>query len=195
MKTIRNVSAEELGRLGAQLLAMMRADGFDPEAIVSIAEGGTNVVRAMPTDEILTFSCTLRRPSSASKRHPAVRSILAHTPLSLANALRRAEDWVLERRPAQPAPAGSHLLEEAAAIGRILATKNVRRVAIVDDAVDSGVTMSRVQSALRATLPVDTVLKTATITRTRHERRTLVLPDYSIFKLTLIRFPWSYDRI
>jgi hypoxanthine phosphoribosyltransferase len=65
------------------------------------------------------------------------------------------------------------------------------RVMVVDDAVDSGVTLAAVLRTLRESCPPGTELRTAAITVTRPSPA--VEPDYALWRGVLCRFPWSFD--
>ena len=81
---------------------------------------------------------------------------------------------------------------EAAAIGRWLADGPPSpRVLVVDDAVDSGVTLDTVFRSLRETAPPDTEVRAAVVTVTLD--RPLIEPDFTLYRGVLCRFPWSFD--
>jgi hypoxanthine phosphoribosyltransferase len=68
---------------------------------------------------------------------------------------------------------------------------NAEKILIVDDAVDSGATLSAVIEAI-AKLPGKRNVRTAVITVTASDPA--VMPDFFIYNNhTLIRFPWSAD--
>ena len=65
IKSVVTVSDERLQVLGAALLDLMHDQGFVPEAVVGIANGGVKVVEAMPKPEALVaWSCRLQRPGT-----------------------------------------------------------------------------------------------------------------------------------
>lgn len=66
-------------------------------------------------------------------------------------------------------------------------------VMVVDDAVDSGITLAAVLRTLRACCPPATELRTAAITVTRPDP--VVKPDYALYRGVLCRFPWSFDAV
>ena len=81
---------------------------------------------------------------------------------------------------------------EAGAIGALLScSPGEHRLLVVDDAVDSGVTLATVIDLLRNTCPDRTEIRSAVITVTLEEPR--AEPDYALYRGVLCRFPWSFD--
>jgi hypoxanthine phosphoribosyltransferase len=112
-------------------------------------------------------------------------------PEPLLNALRRAEHRLVagHREAVQPTQIS---LAEAIAIGnwlRILSRG--ARVLVVDDAVDSGVTLATVLQTLQSVCPPEVEVRTAVITVTIEDP--VVAPDYALYRGVLCRFPWSFD--
>ena len=64
---------------------------------------------------------------------------------------------------------------------------------VIDDAVDSGLTLKYVVGVLRASCNFPVEIFTAAITATRVSAERAVDPDFVLFDGTLIRFPWSTD--
>ena len=72
-----------------------------------------------------------------------------------------------------------------------LRKKESPEILIIDDAIDSGDTLSAIVESLRKTNP-DTSITTAVMTETTLHPR--VRADYTLYRnRTLIRFPWSND--
>jgi hypoxanthine phosphoribosyltransferase len=81
---------------------------------------------------------------------------------------------------------------EAEAIGRHLAQGTASpRVLVVDDAVDSGLTLATVLRVLREISPSNTQFRSAVVTVTLEQP--LAEPDYVLYRGVLCRFPWSFD--
>jgi hypoxanthine phosphoribosyltransferase len=64
-------------------------------------------------------------------------------------------------------------------------------VLVVDDAVDSGVTLATVLRLLRESSPPDTQFRSAVVTVTLAQP--LAEPDFVLYRGVLCRFPWSFD--
>ena len=117
--------------------------------------------------------------------------MLATLPEPLLNALRRAEHRLISghRQAAQPTQIN---LAEAIAIGNWLRVlSRVARVLVIDDAVDSGLTLATVLQTFRNVCPPEVEVRTAVITVTTEHP--VVAPDYALYRGVLCRFPWSFD--
>ncbi|MDE6702075.1 MAG: phosphoribosyltransferase domain-containing protein, partial [Muribaculaceae bacterium] len=83
--------------------------------------------------------------------------------------------------------------EHMATTGIVLPTlsENIRKILIIDDAVDSGATLKAIVEKFKAEYP-NTDIRSAVITQTHPQA--IYKPDYCIFdNSTLIRTPWSID--
>lgn len=178
----------------AELMRLVEQD-YAPALLVGVRTGGLAVAETMarlttPSPPVLPLTC--RRPTTSFKsRVPGLRPLLATLPEPVLNALRRAEHRLAygHRRPARPA----HIdVAEAAQVGNWLRIVcRGARVLVVDDAVDSGVTLATVLQTLREVCPASAELRTAVITVTQEDP--VVSPDYALYRGVLCRFPWSFD--
>ena len=164
------------------------ASGFEPDLVIGIATGGEYVASSM-FEDVAHLSICRRRPSSSLKEKDGagiVFRILRRSPRYVADGLRILESRLYRLRPAKHKREPVVLSADGQA--SILASK---RVLIVDDAVDSGSTLSSVLQAVQA-VQDERDVRTAAITVTT--RRPAVSPDYALYRnSTLIRFPWSKD--
>jgi hypoxanthine phosphoribosyltransferase len=62
---------------------------------------------------------------------------------------------------------------------------------IVDDAVDTGVTLAVVMEALVKRAPAAATIRSAVVTLTT--TKPVIAPDYVLIRQKLCRFPWSMD--
>lgn len=195
VKQVITVSEQDLTVLTTRLLDLMAADGFVPDAVVGIANGGALVVDSLPAEHYVSrFTCMQQRPSTAIKERAGVgQRILKAMPYRLTNLFRVIEDRVGQRSsPTVPAPSPS-LDASLDFVIRTIAEKGIRRIAVLDDAVDSGATLACVSGALRERLPDEVAVRTGVITRTRSRPQTILEPDYFVFENTLCRFHWAAD--
>lgn len=167
-------------------LAAEVARAAEPQLIIGILNGGGEVGRLIhkrfPGAEYAEPS--LRRKSS--KRKSRLAKLLRKLPTAAVDTLRLFEARRLERKP-KDSIAPFTLPEEVAS-----AAKKAKSILIVDDAVDSGMTMLRVRDAVKKAAPADASIFTAAITVTTSNP--LINPDFALFRnKTLIRFPWSND--
>lgn len=161
--------------------------GFRPEIIVGIRTGGEYVAREMlpsfPGAHLAIVE--LHRPSTPHKS--ILRPLLRRLPGRMLDLMRIVEARMLALRPRRPIPK----VEIGADIRALLPA----RVLVVDDAVDSGVTLAAIIEGLRAESGDgrgESRVRSAVITVTTP--RPAVSPDFALYRNhTLIRFPWSMD--
>lgn len=147
--------------------------------IIAGAYGGASVGRYHET--------VMRRPSSHKKERKGVARLMTHMPLWALDMLRKAESLWLRRRKRSDV----RLPELSAGLRADLAAFPEPRVLIVDDAVDSGVTMKAVVDAVRAEAPRVRIVTAALTVTTPHP---VFRPDVALFRdSVLLRFPWSID--
>jgi uncharacterized protein len=194
-KSVITVSNERLQVLSAALMDLMHHRGFVPEAVVGIANGGVRVIEAMPQREgLIVWSCRLQRPGTERMKQASLwRKVLRCLPYPLTNLLRVSEDWLRGRRDVTVPPPNASLTEELGRITAEIERRGIHRVAVIDDAADSGATLACVMGCLRDSLPESVELRSAVITATRAPERAAMSPDFSLFDHTLLRFPWSLD--
>lgn len=159
---------------------------FEPTIIVGILSGGGEVGRRVsahfPAAEY--HEVALQRPSTRSKHH--IRRLLRLLPTWLADMLRRYES----RRAAAASPRRRQVTLPESLV-RELSSPEQKNVLIIDDAVDSGVTLLSVAEAVREEAP-DADIRTGVLTVTTDNPA--ISPDYALWRDNrLLRFPWSLD--
>lgn len=172
---------ESCRRLGA---LVVNSD-FTPDLIVGIRRGGEYVAWGLHVcfPHASLVSVSLQRPSTHKKHY--LGSFLRFFPQWILDMMRIVEARWLARHPKRACDM------EPVALPVSLQKLGTKRVLLVDDAVDSGVTMYRIVMALRSENPkID--LRTAAITVTTDDP--IVRPDWALYNNgILIRFPWSMD--
>lgn len=168
---------------------------YQPTLLVGIRTGGLVVAETIRQvrGDIPVLPLTCRRAATGWKeRVTFLPRLLAAMPQPVVDRLRWLEHHFLSpRRRRSTAPQQTDRVE-AEAIGHYLAQHpDTRRVLVVDDAVDSGVTLATVLTLLRQVCPPDTELRSAAITVTLSQP--LVDPDFTVYRGVLCRFPWSFD--
>lgn len=166
------------------------AGGFKPDCIVGIRNGGAyvsaEVAKCFPGTE--RFDVSINRPSTRHKGS-LFRMFVGSLPRPVQDFMRKVESTMcslmhFERRPVRVAALDHDFIT-------FLSHHPDSRILIVDDAVDSGITMARMLKSLATQFPKLSIT-TAAITVTT--RNPAVQPDYAIYRdQTLIRFPWSSD--
>ena len=165
------------------LAEVVEGEKFMPELMVGIRTGGEYVAREMLGEfpEARLAVVELQRPSTRHKG--LVAGLLPLLPARVLDFMRMAEARLLAFRPRRRV-GRVEIPEEITALG-------ARRILVVDDAVDSGVTLEAIVSSLREACPSAHV-RSAVITVTTS--RPVISPDYALYRnKTLIRFPWSMD--
>lgn len=165
---------------------------YAPTLLVGIRTGGLVVAEAMAR-AIPVAPLTCRRPGTGAKaRLPSLARAVSALPRPVTDALRIAELRLSAGRRRARAPAQTVHPKEADAIAtRVRAGPANQRLLVVDDAVDSGVTLAAVLRTLRQLCPEDTEIRSAVVTVTLD--RPLVQPDFALHRGVLCRFPWSLD--
>ncbi len=169
-----------------RLADMAINDGFVPDIVIGIATGGVYVMDAMRDRlEADFFSIRLQRPGTPAKQKVA-GGIVTRLPQRVNNLLRICESrcYDLLSRVRRPRVPRVRLPEKL-----VTAIQEKESVLIVDDAVDSGVTLLAVIEAV-ARVGKSANVRTAVLTVTR--KRRLLTPDYYLYR-DLVRFPWSAD--
>lgn len=166
-----------------RLAADVLSQSFNPEMLVGIRTGGEYVAREMlPSFPEATLAIVeLQRPSTAHKS--MIGNLLPLLPVKLLDALRIVESRILSLLPSRPTPEVRLPADVVAQLPR--------RILVVDDAVDSGVTLSAIVNAIRTSRP-DADVRSAVVTVTTSSPK--INPDFALYRNhTLIRFPWSMD--
>lgn len=180
----------------AELMLLVVQDGR-PDVLIGIRTGGFYVADAMAEaiDQPLpVLSITCRRPSTRYKGGlGGLKTIIAKLPRPIVDRLRIIEHAVLTRR-ARPITQVDFQFDaaEIAALDAWLGQAGANpRIVIIDDAVDSGATLSRVLGLVTDLARPGATICSAAITVTTAQP--LIQPDYSLYRQQLCRFPWSLD--
>ncbi len=193
---IHNLDSTGFENACAALMHQVR-EKFRPDLLVGIRTGGLVVAEAMarasPDGPVPVLPLTCRRAGTDAKsRFKLLPAILAALPRSAVDGLRWLEHRLLSARRRTQAKVQHIDHAEAEAIGRRLEHLTApRRVLVVDDAVDSGVTLATVLRVLRGRSSPDTLFCSAVVTVTLEQP--MVEPDFSLYRGVLCRFPWSFD--
>ncbi len=183
-------------RACAELMQLVMQDGR-PDVLIGIRTGGFYVADAMADaidQPVPILSVTCRRPSTRYKGSlGGLKAIIAKLPRPIVDRLRMIEHAVLTRRSPSATQVDFQLdAAEIAALDYWLEQAGANpRIVIVDDAVDSGATLSRVLGLVADRAPAGAQICSAVITVTTAQP--LIQPDYSLYRLQLCRFPWSLD--
>ena len=154
--------------------------GFKPDTVIAIPRGGSYLLQ-YGWNDAATTKINIHKPSGFSlKKHAA--KLIKLMPLALRDRLRIWDAKRLIRR-------SDHMTNTTIEIPAL--DDSVKKILLVDDAVDSGATLLAVISKLKE-MRTDIDVRCAAITVTSD--RPLCMPDYFLYhNSTLIRMPWSID--
>lgn len=170
---------------------------FNPDLVVGIATGGADIARHVA--EMLGSPRVVvvrsQRPGTKVKQNPLLSKALRSLPERVAYLARWLEVEHREGSFYVTNPARRRALHSLGnAIehpGRLIrAATGAHRVLVVDDTVDSGVTLIGVMTAVRAIAP-DAEVRSAVVATTW--RRPPIDPDYVIHERLMLRLPSSFD--
>jgi len=165
------------------------------DAVIGIRRGGAFVCdafcRTFPASLCgERHDVTLQRPGTRRKGGLTAK-ILKCLPLKMLDLMRMAESRLLSFRNAHKREEGAPRVSMDTGLTSIVTGKKNPRILLIDDAIDSGHTLSAVIATLKNMNP-STEVETAVITETTDS--STVKADYTIYRnRTLIRFPWSND--
>lgn len=160
---------------------------MQPDVVVGILNGGGFVLdeykkNALGKTEFATVKLQ-RDLTKGIKRKNLLQKCLKALPNRLLDGLRRLEHHRSLNRKLNK-------IQSDIEIKINLKPEKVNTILILDDALDSGVTIKSVIQYLQKQC-LNSEIKTAVISWTNSE--SIITPDYYIFKNTLVRFPWSLD--
>lgn len=175
----------------------VRLEAGRPDLVVAIARGGVRVAEHFCGPWTGAVEVRLQRPSTKRKEGWALRA-LRMLPLPLCNWLRILESRWLGRKDSPERPAPCELPEKARrAMARQLEaslSQGKRRkplIVVLDDAADSGRTLSAVEQGVAREFPQARVV-TAVLAATRQAGSRVA--DIALWREdTLLRLPWAVD--
>lgn len=159
---------------------------FQPDMVVGILNGGGYVVKEF---QYIDFELVKLQRDNWLKNHFLVKLILRALPYFVSDKLRK-----IESKKAKQSIQAINLDELKQHVVDFkfdnISRGDIKNILIVDDAIDTGKTMFVIKNNLTKWFP-NAKIKTAVISWTIEN--SIIIPDYSLFKNTLVRFPWSKD--
>lgn len=160
---------------------------FAPDLVVAIPTGGRYVAASMFSDVPIVEISHHRPSTDRKKRYPLLQKLLKAAPYPVLDAIRILESYILQLKHYEIKDIDPKSIDQATKekIGQ------ASNILIVDDAIDSGATISAVVRVVR-TLAPRAAVKIAVITVSTSTP--MQQPNYTLYdNNTLIRFPWSMD--
>lgn len=194
----RVIAIDDLNAVAATLLEGIHARGWSPDLIVGIERGGAEIARRMSGDSgIPLLTMRIQRPSTHSKTRAerVLGTVLRRVPRTVADQARHVEDWWLRRNEKNVESAAPEAPQARAfdMHGDQALLTEARCVLLVDDAIDSGRTLTAASADVRAKCRPEAELVHAVVTRTRPASATAVEPEVVLHEGVLVRFPWALD--
>lgn len=175
---MRNISIQELPGLCNQIADRLNDLGFVPSTVLYIESGGWLIGQLLG----LRFGCQTVGVQYRRRGHELRTSMgrfLRHLPAPVLTALRKLDLRVLSLLP-----------RDRRGLARI--SPDIQApILIVDDVVDTGLTMSQIEEVIRAHGIYPELIRSAVIGVTRDSPS--YSPDVRIFASEICRFPWSND--
>jgi len=192
LKPVLTLDQPEFRKTCLSLIAKV-PDNRIPDLICGIVTGGQYVAEDVMLDPRLRsckiISIKLQRPETNLKKKVNIGWLLKMFPRRLNDVLRNVEDALREKR-FKNAVDLNESLNIAISQDDILALEDSKRILVVDDAVDSGVTLLNILKCIKRHAP-HAEISTAAITVTFSSPK--IMPDYFLYRCILLRFPWSND--
>lgn len=171
---------EKFNKACIDLRNKVEQSGYTPDVIVAIPRAGKWMTDAAWSDCDVSSVSLIRKPKGNLKRH--IGLFIKYLPLALRDRLRIWEAKRLVKR-------NTHM--HTTTIELPVLNHNIKRILLVDDAVDSGATLNAITDEFNCRYP-EIEVRSAVITITSQDP--ILVPDYYLFNnLTLIRSPWSID--
>lgn len=163
-------------------LEQLVSTSYTPDFIIGIKHGGEYVSKNMML-HLPHFAIKCQRKSTPLKEKlNSIFVVLQNMPLWFRDLLRIVESKILPKKSRAKA---------AIVLDDPFPDITDKKILLVDDAVDSGITLKSVFMKLKEAFPTAQI-RTAVFTVTTSDP--IIKPDYYLFKeKTLIRFPWSKD--
>ncbi|QQY83827.1 hypothetical protein JJL45_07550 [Tamlana sp. s12] len=158
---------------------------FQPDLVVGILKGGGYVVSHFEAETLILLK--LQRTNNYLKKSLFVGCLLKFLPYVFTDKLRILES---NRAKRSIRNLNKDRLKLEKLTFHVSSKQNIKKILIVDDAIDTGRTMYIVKNNLEQLFPGSSV-KSAVISWTIES--SVVSPDYYLYKSILVRFPWSKD--
>lgn len=198
MKGIIELRAESFARACDELAQKVVQEGRRPDVVLGIRTGGAlvgeRVAQALADagHPVRYMVVTCRRPTTKWKQRIGLQVLLRRMPRWSVDMLRRIEAGFVGLGITRRNGSKAERRVEWGDAGDVSFLEQARgcEVLVVDDAVDSGATLAAVLDSVRA-LNAGLVLHTAAIVVT--QEHAACMPDYVLYRQSLVRFPWSMD--
>lgn len=176
-------------------LALKIVDEDDVIVLVGVRTGGAVVARLVyeclvkKNTELKYYEVSASRGATATKNTSGVRKVFKFFPRIMLDYMRILEHWLVGLRMSFFRDVYRSVQYDKALID-YLKSLNSGTLYLIDDAIDSGSTVNKLIEELNS-INSNVNIKVAVLVVTQNNP--LVLPDASLYKNVLLRFPWSND--
>lgn len=164
---------------------------FYPDIVIGVLNGAKVILEQFKKSEKFVTSqfveVKLQRKTEKSKSNKFVLSVFKILPYAILDKLRMIES---KKVKSSITNIDFAMLDNLSFLLDHFPDIDVKRILIIDDAVDSGKTMYILRKQLNEKYP-HAEIKSAVIAWTIEQ--SIVKPDYYLYKNILVRYPWSKD--
>ncbi|WP_242135511.1 phosphoribosyltransferase [Aestuariivivens marinum] len=162
-----------------------------PDVIVQIKNAGAHFGDALRTrgefNKVTYYSIKIQRKGEGLKKNFVFKFLMKILPYSILDELRKYESKRTEKSISK---INLNCLSKETFKINIEHNPDLKNILIIDDAIDTGKTMFLIKRSLEKQFPKAAV-KTAVLSWTIE--KSIIKPDYFLYKNVLVRFPWSKD--
>lgn len=159
---------------------------FVPDLVIGVPTGGKYVLKRLLRNKkfrsIDTIMLGMQRASTKIKQHSLINLVIKSLPYFIADFLRKWESKSVEKKIKYVDKREFFQIDQD--------LSKYSKILIIDDALDTGKTLNMIHESILKVNPTCEIRK-AVISWTI--LKSIIQPDYYIFKNTLVRFPWSLD--
>lgn len=180
-----------------KLSSIILSSEFKPDILIGVKTGGTyvskNVYDNIKTDypDVKYCEVQIQRPVTIFMKYVNIKKIFTFTPNICLDWLRKITIWVHEftydNFNGNLKRIGDVSISED--IVNFIKNDNIN-ILIIDDAVDSGQTFAIIRDYLKS-INENVNIKYAVLTTTYKNPKVKV--DYTLYRRTILRFPWAFD--
>lgn len=187
MVKVLTLSEPEFCLEAEKIICKVKKNKVRPDLVIGITTGGAILAERMkPLLDANFVELKCQRASTGIKKKFGLKVVLKWLPQFINNKLRVLEHHYRQWK-ASPECARQTVIAKKIVRSSIIEANNIL---IVDDAIDSGSTMSSVIDFVR---DLNSAAKITTAAITVTWCTPCVLPDIALYENTLIRFHWSDD--
>lgn len=196
MLTVKNALGKDFDSCCCMLCDKIKQKDYSPDIVIGVLTGGGYVGRIVHYElnllrhNILYKEIKLQRRSTKAKSKSHIGVILKHLPNFCLDVLRILEVELLELKAKfiEPMRSGNVVFDGET---EILLRQGYKKILIVDDCIDTGMTLKTIKDSIQKRYGGTNEIKIAVIT-TAH-RHPVINADFFLYNRVLVRFPWAFD--